>query len=441
MLAALMAAAAASSARAAGEVSIESLLAELEGYRYLDISNPAKDPRGQFLVYAKDAKFAQEVLDVAVKHRAAAQQFFGTSIIWKEPAILLVYPSRTAYYRAIGLYGTGGVQAHLRYKGFKFKLVATFEGENLLGHTLRHELTHLIVTDMSNRQYFDGHRRDPVETPVWIQEGLAEYLTADQERRECFERLTYYAVHEQKTIPLRTLLVQMDYDNRIVLHYAQSYSFVAFIAAAAAHGRDKLRTYLQYYNEPDLAKDPLKAFLLAFQVSDASVETIEKQWYDWIGTHYDGHFAPVVLRTHPADKAKAANRDGRVWVKFDKPMDPASFSAATMALRQSSTGKLGDDQANLLTKAAFTYDSAESVLLIEVPGGLATGAKYTLALSDHVTDAQRHGLVAEKFDEMKRDDWWKSTKIEPQPDDKRAEKPEDAAKLVASITFTTKTKD
>jgi hypothetical protein len=440
VLAALLAAAS-PAARAAGENSVEALLTELEGNRYLDIGHPAKDPRGQFLVYARDAKFAQEVLDVAVKHRAGAQRFFGTSIIWKEPAVLVVYPSRTAYYRAVGMYGTGGVQAHLRYKGFKFKLIATFEGEDLLGHTLLHELAHLIVTDMSNRQYFDGHRRDPVETPVWVQEGLAEYLTAEAERRETFERLTYWAVHEKKTIPLRTMLVEMDYDNRIVLHYAQSYSFVAFIASAAAHGRDKLRTYLQYYNEPELAKDPLKAFLLAFRTSDASTETIEQQWHAWIGTHYKGRFAPVVLRTHPADKAKAADRDGRVWVKFDKPMDPDGFSAATMALRQGTTAALGDEQGNLLAKAAFTYDSVESVLLIEVPGGFAAGTAYTLGLSDHVTDADRHGLTAEKFDEMKREEWWKSTKIEPQPDDKRQEKAEDAPKLVTSITFTTKQKD
>ena len=428
-------------AKAAGQSSLDSLLAELEGHRYLDTDNPAREPREQFLVFAHEAEYADKVLAVALKHRAAAQRFFGTSIIWKEPAVILVYPDKVAYYRATGMYGTGGVQVQFRYKGYKVKLIATFEGENLLEHTLPHELTHLIITDMSNRHYFEGRRRDVILTPVWIQEGLAEYFTADDERRESFERLVYWSLHKDEALSLRKMLRQMGYDRKIVLHYAQSYSFIAFIAATVPQGRAKLRTYIQYYNEPELAKDPLKAFRLAFRVSDASIETIEKRWHAWVGRNYNVHFAPVVLRTHPADKAEDAARNGQVWIKFDKPMDPDTFNAKTMALRKSTTAKLGDDKTNLLAKAAFTYDSAESVLLIEVPGGLKAGAKYALALSDQVTDADRHGLVAEKFDEMEREEWWKSTKIEPQPDDKRAEKKQDPPKLVSSITFTTKAKD
>ncbi len=423
---------------------LKPFLEALEEERDLDTDHPATDARQQFIVYAKDGKRARQVVAVAVQRRHKAQQFFGTSIIWKEPAVILVYPDKAAYHRSWGMYGTAGVQLQGRYrgKGVKVKLVVTFEGEGLLEHTLPHELMHLLITDMSNRHYFDGRRRDVVATPVWIQEGLAEYMTAGAQRRKNFEKLVYWSLHEKKQIPLQRMLEQMPYDRNIMLHYAQSYSFIAFIAATVPNGRVRLRNYITSYNEPRLAKSPRRAFELAFQGVAPSIEVLEKRWHAWVAKHYRRHFAPVLLRTRPTDKARDASPDGKIWVQFDKPIDPATMTAKTMALRTGDSKRLGDDEENLLRQASFEYDSLRSVLLIEVAGGLDAGCDYTLAFSDHVRDTRQHGLVAERFDELKRGDWWKSKNVEPLPGQKRAqEKKEKPPKLVTSITFTTKAKE
>lgn len=426
---------------------LKPFLDELETDRYLDTDHPATDARLQFMVYAEEAKMAQRVLGVALRHRARAQQFFGTSIIWKEPAIILVYPDMMSYYRSWGMFGTAGVQVQFRYKGTKVKLIVTYEGERLLKHTLPHELMHLLMYDMSNRHYFEGRRRDPVYMPKWIQEGLAEYMTAGAERREDYEKLVYWSLHEKEEIPLRRLLVLKGYDRRWLLHYAESYSFVAFLAATVRDGRMRLRNYITSFNEPALAKAPLKVFEMAFQGVAPSIEVLEQRWHAWVARSYRRHFSPVVLQTKPAAKATGVQLDGRIWVKFDKPLDPDTLGAETMALRRGGSTKLGDDKDNLLHGAAFRYDAAKSVLLIEVPGGLEPGRKYTLAFSDGVKDGGEHGLVAEKFDEMKSDGWRKSGKAEPRPDEdegegeEEKEKKKTPPKLVTSIWFKTTTEE
>jgi hypothetical protein len=413
--------------------------------RYLDTQHPATDPRQQFIVYAKDAKRAKQVLAVAVRHRHRAQQFFGTSVIWMEPAVILVYPNGNAYHRSWGMYGTGGVQIQARYrgKGVKLKLVVTYEGELLLERTLPHELMHLLITDMSNRGYFDGKRGEMTPTPVWIQEGLAEYLTADAERRENFEKFFYWSLHKQEQIPLARLLEQMRYDRRAWLHYAQSYSFIAFVAATVPDGRLRLRNYITSYDDPARAKDRMQIFNLTFVGVAPSIEQLERRWHAWVRARYARHFSPVVLRTKPADHADDAAADGRIWVQFDKPIDASTLSAKTMALRAGTSKELGDDEENLLQRASFKCNKSATVLLIEVTAGLRPSRRHTLALSDHVKDAHGHVLVAEKFEEMERDDWWKSAKPEPAPGDKQAKKPEEAAppKLVHSITFKTRAKE
>lgn len=433
-----------------GVAGLKPVLEAIEDDYYLDTEHPAVDVREQFIVYAKDGTRAQEVLAVALKYRTKAQRFFGTSTIWELPALILVYPDKAAYDRSTGLVGTGGMHIQTRYKGKRVKLVLTHEGEGVLDHTLPHELMHLLITDMSNRDYFAGAQDNIVGTTVWIQEGLAESLTADADRRADFERLVRWKLHTGELIPLRRLLARMNYEREMMLHYAQSYSFVAFIAATMQErGRQRLRNYITSYNDSRLAGDPIKNFTLAFQGVAPSIEVLEQRWHAWVARSYRRHFSPVVLQTKPAAKATGVQLDGRIWVKFDKPVDPDTLGAETMALRRGDSTKLGDDKDNLLHGGAFRYDAGTSVLLIEVPGGLEPGRKYTLAFSDGVKDGGEHGLVAEKFDEMKSDGWWKSGKAEPRPDEdegegegeEEKEKKKTPPKLVTSIWFKTKAEE
>jgi len=422
--------------------SLKPFLDQLRFDRYLDTDHPAQDVRRQFIVYGGDEKRAKQVLDVALRCRAKAQRFFSTSILWKQPAVLLIYPDEESYLKTWMLFGTGGVQIQCRYKGRKIKLVISYEDEDLLTSTLPHELMHLLITDMSNRQYFEGRRGDLVPTPVWIQEGLAEYMTANAERREDFEKFLFWSLHEKKQISLEKLLTKMKYDEQVLLHYAESYSFIAFIAATVPNGRQRLRNYIMSYNERDLAKDPLKAFDLTFQGVAPSVEVLEQRWHAWVGKHYGRHFSPVVVRTHPPNNFEEAALDGRIWVRFDKPIDPATVSHTTMALRKGNSTKLGDDGQNLLRRASFLFDPTGCVLLIKVPGGMEARCTYTLTLSDHVADKAKHGLAVDKFEEMRKDDWWTRKEVEPGSGGKqtRGRAKKKPPKRVTSIVFTTKTK-
>jgi hypothetical protein len=407
----------------------------------LDTDHPATDARQQFIVFAKDAKRAQEVLAVAVQSRHRAQQFFGTSIIWKEPAVILIYPSENAYHSSWGLYGTGGVQLQGRFhgKGVRIKLIVTYEEEHLLKRTLPHELMHLLIYDMSNRRYFDGKRGDLVEAPIWIHEGLAEYLTADPERRADFEKYFYWKLHTKEQMRLARLLKQTAYDERAWLHYAEAYSFVAFVAATVPNGRLRLRNYITSFDDPAMGGDAMRIFDLTFQGVAPSIEQLEQRWHAWVRARYARHFPPTMLRTKPAHRADDAASDGKIWVQFDKPVDPRTLSAATIALRAGTSKKLGADEGNLLRGASFKCNKTRTVLLITVPGGLKPDCRYTLALSDHVKDAEKRALTTKKFEEMESGAWAKSEKPELDFDWKPSKKKAEAAppKLVCAINFKT----
>jgi hypothetical protein len=428
---------------------IKPVLDEITRDFYLDTDHPASDIRQQFVVFAKDGARAKEILAVAVKQRSRAQRFFGTSIVWDLPALILVYPDKTTYYRATGLVGTGGVQVQTRYKGKRVKLILTFEGEGLVEHTLPHELMHLLITDMSNRDYFSGAQPDLVITPVWIQEGLAEFLTADADRRADFERLVLWRLHQNKLIPLRRLLSHMGYEREIVLHYAESYSFVAFVAATMRErGRQRLRNYITSYNVPELAQDPIRNFTMAFQGAMPSIEALEKRWHAWIARYYERHFCPVVVKTLPADGARDVPTVGRILVKFSKPIDPATLNAETITLRVGDSEELAGQEDNLLSQATFTQDRSTTALRIDVPGGLKAEHIYTLVFSSHVRSKDERGLVTDRFVEMKRADWWKSNDFEPVPgqvrekDEADAEaEEEDPLEVVTTITFRTESGD
>jgi hypothetical protein len=428
--------------------ALKPVLEVLKNDPYLDGQHPAQDPRKQFLVYAKNAQRAQEVLQVVVQRRHQAQQFFQTSVIWRDPALVLVYPNEITYLRSGGQYGSAGQQAQGRFHGTgaKVKLVMTYEGKDMLGHTLPHELMHLLITDMSNRGYYDGHRNEVMETPIWTQEGIAEFMTADALRRGNFERFVYWSLHEGKMMGLERMLRRVDYDRQhMVLHYAQSYSFVAFIAATVPNGRQRLRNFIVSFDDPDRAKDPLRTFEMAFQGVAPSIEVLERRWHIWIDQQYAHHFPPVVVKTLPTHESEDASTDGKIWVKFDRPIDRGTLSAATTALRKGSTKTLGDDKDNLLRRAILTWSKDGTVLLIEARDGFDANSTYTLVLSDHVKDTEGHGLAAGKFAIMETDDWWKESTIEPTPKDKGSKgttTPKTTTpKAVSTLTFKTKTGD
>lgn len=444
---------------AAGADRLKPFLEYLSHDPYLDTDRPAKDPREQFVVYAKNAERARQVLDVAVKRRQQAQQFFGTSVIWKEPAVLLVYPSREAYIRVGGHPFSAGVQMQGRYRGrgVKVKLVMTFEDEGMIDSTLPHELLHLLITDMSNRNYFEGRQAEATAVPMWVQEGIAEYMTADAEEREFYERLVYMALYEGEQIDLDEMLPLMGYHRKTILHYAQSYSFIAFIAATMPNGRLRLRNYLTSFNESKRAEKPMEIFRLAFQGAAPSIDALEQRWHQWARYQYNGYFPPSVSRTLPADKATDAPLDGTLWVEFDKPVSRPTVTAATMALRTGASRALGDDEGNLLRAASFTWNRINTVLRIQVRGGLEAGTKYTLTFSSHVFDLQQHALTTDPFADFKSGKW-KKDKDEAEGAETAGAKPDSAAAaetagaegtdekpkpatVVTTVTFQTRAKE
>jgi hypothetical protein len=127
-------------------------------------------------------------------------------------------------------------------------------------------------------------------------------------------------------------------------------------------------------------------------------------------------------------------------VKFSKPIDPKTLNAETIALRFAPSRALGTDKDNLLRDASFTQDSTATALLIEVPGGLQARRAYTLVLSNHVQDKGKRGLVVDRFEEMKLEEWWKANDPEPTPGNiRQRRKGGDRAppQVVTAITFIT----
>ena len=129
---------------------------------------------------------------------------------------------------------------------------------------LRHEYTHVLVRSIA------------AECPVWLNEGLAQYLEGRQQRQAIYAAL-YERINSR--IPLRKIPARLEdvEDVDLVRHiYLEGLGFVEFLAQRYKPFR--LRLFLRALAEEHSAS---RAFERTF---GASLEDLEAQWWSVIET-------------------------------------------------------------------------------------------------------------------------------------------------------------
>ncbi|MCE9581040.1 MAG: tetratricopeptide repeat protein [Planctomycetes bacterium] len=131
---------------------------------------------------------------------------------------------------------------------------------------LPHELTHLVL----------GERFGERPLPLWLNEGIAQYMEADR-RAECDKLLNdFMAQKGGAPIPLRTLVNLPGYpDNRgaIALFYAQSASFTGWLADTL--GPEKLSAFLEDLRKGTEVEQALQS---AFKAGAGWDTAAQAQW-------------------------------------------------------------------------------------------------------------------------------------------------------------------
>jgi len=92
--------------------------------------------------------------------------------------------------------------------------------------SLRHELTHVVLGDLSNQHL-----------PIGFQEGIAQYLERDLDQRRRFARTLRRGIEEGQLLHLLDLNRQRPFLSRAPLAYPESYAVVVYLAEQYGFGQ------------------------------------------------------------------------------------------------------------------------------------------------------------------------------------------------------------
>lgn len=171
-----------------------------------------------FIVYARDNEWAQQVAQVAeANRRDLAKHWLGEELPrWSKPCPLVVQdgPNKLA----------SGETKYTLIQGavINFNMTVVGTRERILDSVLPHEITHTIIAS-----HFAPFGK-PV--PRWADEGMCTTVEHESERRK-HDKMLIQFLREQKGIPFATLFALRDYPADMLPLYAQGYSVTSFLIA------------------------------------------------------------------------------------------------------------------------------------------------------------------------------------------------------------------
>jgi hypothetical protein len=171
-----------------------------------------------FVVYARDDAWAQQVAQVAeANRRDLALHWLGEELPrWSKPCPLVVQdgPNKLA----------SGETKYTLIRGavINFNMTVVGTRERILDSVLPHEITHTIIAS-----HFAPFGK-PV--PRWADEGMCTTVEHESERRK-HDKMLIQFLREQKGIPFATLFALRDYPADMLPLYAQGYSVTSFLIA------------------------------------------------------------------------------------------------------------------------------------------------------------------------------------------------------------------
>ena len=214
-----------------------------------------------FVVEAPTAEFAKQVGEAAeVYRKELAIEWTGQPLPgnWKNPCPISV---------KVGNIGAGGATTFNFAAGevYGWKMEIQGSEQRILDSVLPHEINHTI---------FASHFRRPL--PRWADEGAASLIEHDSERnrlRDIHSRV----MGTRRKIPLKALLDIKNYpqDKQDVLTlYAEGHSLADFLIQKSSKPKYLQLMAMAY----DRGWEPALKSLYGFQ----SIETLEKEWDQWV---------------------------------------------------------------------------------------------------------------------------------------------------------------
>jgi len=137
------------------------------------------------------AEARQRAKPACGRNKASVYTFLNCAKTWDSPAIIKIYPARpnTIWIQD----STARPDPHRSFRIREKRHASSWRSSiKDLKSTLRHEIVHLLVTDLANEGFFKG-RDTERKVPNWIHEGVAEYIAASKAKKAEYRELIYAA--------------------------------------------------------------------------------------------------------------------------------------------------------------------------------------------------------------------------------------------------------
>jgi hypothetical protein len=191
------------------------------------------------------------------------------------PITLRLFPDLESYYqvnpRARGLQG---VVAHSDFRRNEIVVIITEteqQSEDDIRNTVRHELTHMVASDLSENRLNAG-----------FQEGIAQYIEVPTAERDRKIELLRTALNENRLLPWSS------FDNRDAVYgdpnvsYPQTLSVITYLAQRTSFSR--IRDFLSISASSSGYRSALE------RTFGAPPDDLERDWLEWLPSYVAGGF-------------------------------------------------------------------------------------------------------------------------------------------------------
>ncbi|MFH1876573.1 MAG: hypothetical protein ABH865_06755 [Candidatus Omnitrophota bacterium] len=230
---------------------------------------------GRFSVYASDYALAEEVGAKAQFIYQRVIDDIGYSGAHTRKYALLVWADKEgfkSFLASIGANVPPQSTAVALHGFFSTPTIAGYRDANLLGRSLPHEFTHLIIADILEVK--------PQNIPLWLSEGIATH----EARQSSDEVNTFlcFAAAEKKYIALTELVSLREYptaEERLNLFYLQSQSFVEFLLEK----KKRKDVFFLFMKRMAKKQESLEQAYQEAYGEGLTVQELEEQWLEYIG--------------------------------------------------------------------------------------------------------------------------------------------------------------
>ncbi|MEE8437866.1 MAG: biopolymer transporter Tol, partial [Candidatus Neomarinimicrobiota bacterium] len=283
-------------------------------YRQFDWSY-LSTPHFDIYFYGEEVDLARFTLEAANE----AYEQISKHLRWtlKKRVPIIVYHSHNDFQttNVVGVYmreGIGGVT-----ELFKNRVVIPFEGDyTQFRHVIHHELVHAVINDMiyGGRMQNVISNRNALRLPLWVNEGLAEYLSSNWDTKA---DMTIRDIAINERIPS---IQELEY----FMAYKGGQSVWRFIAEK--YGREKIGEIFHAMKNTGNAEKGFKRAL------GLDFDDLTKQWHKYIKKEY---WPDVAGRDEVGDIAKSLtdHKEQKNYYNISPTISPDGSKIAVLSDR------------------------------------------------------------------------------------------------------------